>query len=127
MQDETKKLNDSSEFNTNTDLTLENEDWIDEFDNGVEITPEKFSNIDLVSALEDLNAERDALFFEPEDEIQETTLVPMVTEELLVSFVKEKGITEFIRVVRGAMSRMGYTKSFGGEYFHPKSGKILIF
>ena len=127
MQDETKKTNNLSGLDADIDLTLENEDWVDEFDNGIEITPEKFSNIDLVSALESLNAEREALFLKPEDEIQEASLASVVTEEALVAFVKEKGITELVRLVKGAMSRLGYTKSLNGEFFHSKSGRTLTF
>jgi hypothetical protein len=106
------------------DLTsVDSETWSEEFDNGIEITPEKFSEFDFIDALEKMNAEREALFIDADQE-QQTEIIPL-SEDNLIALAREKGVVELINLFRSAMNRLGYIRSADGTYMHTKSGIAL--
>lgn len=123
MSEESSKQNknDGTSIEATDNLDLESAD----IDAGFELIPAETVDFDFENALNQLNAERESLFLEADDEAPASEAALIITDKELVKFAKEHGIAELLLLFKKTMTRLGYTITASAEFVHIKSGIII--
>lgn len=114
----------NSQENIDFDQALVDNQQPDETEPATDSISPQYLALDLASALDELNRERESMFF---DNNSAVVNIPEITEESIGQYIKQHGITSFLHLVKEGLSRAGYIKQNLTELTHKKSGVIIKF
>lgn len=86
--------------------------------------PIEYMSLDLASAMDELNHERDAMYLANEPILSS---IVELNQEMIQNHIKKYGIANFLELIRDSIWRAGYIKQEQIQLLHKKSGVYIKF
>ena len=88
--------------------------------------PIDYMSLDLASAMDELNHERDAMYLG--DKFNEAAVPPVeLNQKIIQNYIKQHGIASYLGMVRDSIWQAGYIKQEEIQLVHKKSGVYIKF